>query len=143
MRYYDPETGRYITSDPIGLLYNIENLGISISISTNEFSNMSLLQLYGINHLYGYVGQNPLKWSDFFGLCPDCDSNRIKKCMLKCNLIGGLLCTSIGISTGLINPWLGLGASIVCRINIYQLCASECKSEFARDCGYPPGGLDA
>ena len=41
-RYYDPETGRYITADPIG-------------------------QLAGPN-LYAYVGGNPLKYFDPFGL---------------------------------------------------------------------------
>jgi RHS repeat-associated protein len=43
-RYYDPETGRYITSDPIGL-----NGGLN---------------------MYGYVGVNPLRWIDPLGLSP-------------------------------------------------------------------------
>jgi RHS repeat-associated protein len=41
-RYYQPETGRYITPDPIGLAG-------------------------GIN-LYGYVGGNPVGWGDRYGL---------------------------------------------------------------------------
>jgi RHS repeat-associated protein len=43
-RYYDPSTGRYITSDPIGLL--------------------------GGFNLYSYVGNNPLYWIDPLGLDP-------------------------------------------------------------------------
>jgi len=44
-RYYDPTTGRYVTSDPI--------------------------RLNGGLNTFGYVYQNPLFWSDFFGLQTD------------------------------------------------------------------------
>jgi RHS repeat-associated protein len=41
-RYYDPETGRYISADPIGLA--------------------------GGMNLYAYVGSDPVNWIDPWGL---------------------------------------------------------------------------
>ena len=45
-RYYDPETGRFTQSDPIGLA--------------------------GGMNLYGFAGSDPVSYSDPFGLCPMC-----------------------------------------------------------------------
>lgn len=45
-RWYDPKTGRFLTQDPIGLAG-------------------------GVN-LYSYAGNNPINFSDPFGLCPPC-----------------------------------------------------------------------
>ncbi|RJP64387.1 MAG: RHS repeat-associated core domain-containing protein, partial [Candidatus Abyssobacteria bacterium SURF_17] len=42
-RWYDPQLGRFMTQDPIGLL--------------------------GGPNLYAYVGGNPLNWRDPYGLC--------------------------------------------------------------------------
>ncbi len=44
-RWYDPQTGRFLTQDPIGLA--------------------------GGTNLYAYAGNNPVAWSDPYGLRPD------------------------------------------------------------------------
>lgn len=46
-RWYDPQTGRFLTQDPIGLAG-------------------------GVN-LYAYAGNNPISYDDPFGLCPTAD----------------------------------------------------------------------
>jgi len=66
-RYYDPQLGRYITSDPIGLLrdYSDPQLEVAIIYGALEETGFANEQL---NHLYGYVGQNPLSFFDPYGL---------------------------------------------------------------------------
>jgi len=51
-RYYDPATGRYVTSDPVGL--------------------------YGGLNTYSYVGNNPMGWIDPYGLCKQ-DVENVRK----------------------------------------------------------------
>jgi hypothetical protein len=67
-RYYDPKTGRYITSDPIGLLYDFSDPQLSlsvelslVSVSATPFNNI-------LNQTYAYVDNNPAIKSDSSGL---------------------------------------------------------------------------
>jgi RHS repeat-associated protein len=59
-RWYDPQTGRFLTQDPIGLAG-------------------------GVN-LFAYAGNNPVAFTDPFGLCPP-----ITSCLRKFNTAGRLL----------------------------------------------------
>ncbi|MEO2174633.1 MAG: RHS repeat-associated core domain-containing protein [bacterium] len=66
-RDYDPSLGRFIQSDPIGVLRDYSDPQFRIGIS------MDILEESGsagewLNHAYGYVGQNPLFWNDPYGL---------------------------------------------------------------------------
>ena len=51
-RYYDPETGRYITADPLGLIPD------------------PTATLSPLNHLFAYTGNNPVNAADPYGLLP-------------------------------------------------------------------------
>jgi RHS repeat-associated protein len=100
-RYYNPQTGRYITPDPIGL----EG---------------------GIN-LFSYAKNNPLKYTDPFGLmsCQD-------KCELGCSAGGALICGLICVpTTGPAAPICyvacGVAAWAACKQECSQLCQEESK----------------
>lgn len=66
-RDYDPSIGRYIESDPIGILrdYSDPHLRLDLELGVIEEGDFAGENL---NHLYGYVGQNPLMWYDPYGL---------------------------------------------------------------------------
>ncbi|HEX7025711.1 MAG TPA: RHS repeat-associated core domain-containing protein [Gammaproteobacteria bacterium] len=74
-RYYDPVTGRYITSDPIGIIrsYNNPQFQVAIAIGALKETGFAGEEL---NHLYGYVNQNPLYWVDPYGLAEEHTKNQ-------------------------------------------------------------------
>ncbi len=66
-RDYDPSTGRYIESDPIGV--------------------------GGGTNLYAYVGSNPIEGIDTLGLSPRCAADPDPaKCAIECNIATTPLC---------------------------------------------------
>jgi RHS repeat-associated protein len=132
-RDYDPATGRYVESDPIGL--------------------------QGGMNTYGYVGGSPVIVSDALGLSescrfmlnPDgssyyiCDSGSPKtgcvtpecaaqvqpvpepsspatKCTVKCNLLGGLPC-GFFLKNG------NYKAFATCRAGVAAACRKKCKPD--------------
>lgn len=82
-RDYDPETGRYVESDPIGLVGGLNT--------------------------YGYVYQNPLAYSDMYGL----EANPM--CVAACSAAGAVAGSYLGTGVGgALGGFLGgLGGSVV------------------------------
>jgi len=64
-RTYDPSIGRYIQSDPIGVMRDYEHNPEFVVAGIGE---QQIGLDVGLNHLYGYAGQNPVNWFDSLGL---------------------------------------------------------------------------
>ncbi len=65
-RDYNPATGRYVQSDPIGLLWDYGSPQLQLAIKLGLFE--PVVDNDKINRLYGYVEQNPVMWIDPSGL---------------------------------------------------------------------------
>jgi len=77
-RNYDPGTGRYGQSDPIGVLYDYIDPQLQVASFGENFDGVVVhevsrlfIQNKGLNSIYGYVDQAPLTSTDLFGLAPN------------------------------------------------------------------------
>jgi len=106
-RDYDASLGRYVESDPIGLLG-------------------------GINP-YLYTNGAPLGNVDPYGLATDCPLPPPRChtfCMRKCTVIkGSLVCfpmTALAARAGIV---AAVVTFVVCRYGTYELCVRDCNTE--------------
>ena len=73
-RYYDRRLGRFITSDPVGVIPALNPTPMWIDGSFVTWRDISprvmnqLLVTYGVNQSYAYAGNNPLRYTDPTGL---------------------------------------------------------------------------
>lgn len=110
-RYYDPETGRYITSDPLGVLPGVSPTPNLPKAITNQYASQTTQEKVknGLNHTYAYVENNPLGSIDPLGLRPTKNPKgpdgrpRSSSCATKCvtNFAGqSLLAGALGYGVG-------------------------------------------
>jgi RHS repeat-associated protein len=65
-RDYDPSTGRFVQSDPIGISRRFSDPLVELSIGIG-IPLMDSVYDVGVNHTYGYARQNPMMYMDFYG----------------------------------------------------------------------------
>jgi len=95
-RYYDPQTGRWLTHDPLGITPNPPK--------PNKFD--ALGQYEDGMSLYEYGVSNPVRASDVFGLisCDQClkrydySRKRITRALSECHASCG--CSDVGLAAG-------------------------------------------
>ncbi len=128
-RYYDPELGRYITSDPLGILpgLNRKNFKGLPRHMRNYFAGMSTqdIVMMGLNQPYVYVNSNPLGSIDPFGLDPSC-----KYYDTRCMEDGGLY--YCGAAKGLCTNWPKLDD------DGWTGCVRKCLQRKDKECDLTP-----
>ncbi len=136
-RDYDPETGRYVESDPIGLIGGFNTYSYVIDNPLGRFDLLGLL---------GYMpSQGPgMSIRDFFSNLPGADVNTV--CWLTCRAEKTATCTSLGLAGMGIGGGIGAaigdipGAALGQRIGYYSatgLCALSVKLNCTKRCKNP------
>ena len=120
---YDPGIGRYIQSDPTGILSNHDYL-LSVFGRQAEVRGLKPLTERELNHSYGYVKQNPLRFVDPTGLRNPSPAEIVRPCINRSSAIN---CISCCRSTYRFNPWY------------LSICAAECHYKEALG-GFNSGG---
>ena len=80
-RYYDPNVGRYITFDPLGIVSRGEryNFYVLPKRTKNYFVVLNQgIDMLGLAQPYAYANSNPLIFMDPLGLEPDCRQHNIR-----------------------------------------------------------------
>ncbi|HGJ9330250.1 TPA: RHS repeat domain-containing protein, partial [Pseudomonas aeruginosa] len=139
-RDYDPETGRYVESDPVETLRKLNNPEMTFLNSGESMLQATPYWEHGFtpNHNYTYSDNNPTAKSDKHGLSPNPTDNLIYTpdtnctCTLECkkkftgngkSFLVGALCSKAT------TPFFG---GVVCNSTIVMICGASCNQECNR-----------
>ncbi|HBO0850470.1 TPA: RHS repeat protein, partial [Pseudomonas aeruginosa] len=139
-RDYDPETGRYVESDPVETLRKLNNPEMTFLNSGESVLQATPYWEHGFtpNHNYTYSDNNPTAKIDKHGLSPSPTDNLIYTpdtnctCTLECkkkftgngkSFLVGALCSKAT------TPFFG---GVVCNSTIVMICGASCSQECNR-----------
>ncbi|EMP5645995.1 RHS repeat protein, partial [Pseudomonas aeruginosa] len=139
-RDYDPETGRYVESDPVETLRKLNNPEMTFLNSGESILQGTPYWEHGFtpNHNYTYSDNNPTAKIDKHGLSPSPTDNLIYTpdtnctCTLECkkkftgngkSFLVGALCSKAT------TPFFG---GVVCNSTIVMICGASCSQECNR-----------
>ena len=140
-RDYDSGLGRYVQSDPIGLLYDFNDPQMQVAMQTGiPLDQGGPRRLGEINHLYAYVNNKPVMFYDLYGLVGGQMGRHGKRelsCENKCKhkyigdwIIGlgiGAGYTAVGGSAGLAYAVGSLGALF--NTAGFASCMKDCEDD--------------
>jgi len=138
-RDYDPSTGRYVQSDPIGLRGGFNKIQNS-TIDRKNSTRLNLDLQGPLNHLYVYTGNNPTGFIDPLGLASACVTGCTvahTTCILAADFIGTaatLVCIAsfpeLTIPCVIVNAGAGVIANILCdndKKSCIKGCGKDCE----------------
>ena len=147
-RDYDPTTGRYVESDPLGLIPGVGSSPIVPRYMQAAFTSIPLGKRVakGINQPYSYVNDNPISLIDPFGLYGTSDCSYYAQ---RCAQVGGVYYCYIAPAVCNASPdapgWSGCvrdclqnadkrvcntcsgGSDVWCTIGAHEYCWTQCS----------------